>query len=64
MTLFAFRGVKSHEWTFYDPINVPAFHFFYPVHGLQFTVYSKPFTVENLLITDYRLPITAKLRNV
>jgi len=22
MTLFAFRGVKSHGWTFYDPINV------------------------------------------
>jgi len=22
MTLFAFRGVKSHEWTFYDPITV------------------------------------------
>ncbi len=22
MTLFAFRGVKSHEWTFYDPINM------------------------------------------
>ncbi len=21
MTLFAFRGVKSHGWTFYDPIN-------------------------------------------
>jgi len=20
MTLFASRGVKSHEWTFYDPI--------------------------------------------
>jgi len=20
MTLFAFRGVKSHKWTFYDPI--------------------------------------------
>jgi len=22
MTFFAFRGAKSHEWTFYDPINV------------------------------------------
>ena len=22
MTLFAFRGAKSHEWTFCDPINV------------------------------------------
>jgi len=22
MTLFAFRGVKSHEWTFNDPINI------------------------------------------
>ncbi len=22
MTLFAFRGVKSHEWTFYDPILI------------------------------------------
>ena len=21
MTLFAFREVKSHEWTFYDPIK-------------------------------------------
>ena len=24
MTLFAFLGVKSHEWTFYDPIIVAA----------------------------------------
>jgi hypothetical protein len=23
MTLFAFRGAKSHEWTFCDPINRP-----------------------------------------
>jgi hypothetical protein len=22
MTLFAFRGVKSHGWTFYDPIII------------------------------------------
>jgi hypothetical protein len=22
MTLFAFRGVKSHEWIFYDPIKI------------------------------------------
>jgi len=22
MTLFAFHGVKSHGWTFYDPIKV------------------------------------------
>ena len=22
MTLFAFRGVKNNEWTFYDPIKV------------------------------------------
>jgi len=21
MTLFVFRGVKSHGWTFYDPVN-------------------------------------------
>ncbi len=22
MTLFTFRGVKSHEWTFYDPVKI------------------------------------------
>jgi len=22
MTLFVFRGVKNHEWAFYDPINM------------------------------------------
>jgi hypothetical protein len=22
MTLFTFRGVKSHEWTFYDPFKL------------------------------------------
>jgi hypothetical protein len=25
MTLFAFRGAKSHEWTFCDPIKVDGF---------------------------------------
>ena len=24
MTLFAFRGVKNHGWTFYDPIRIEA----------------------------------------
>ena len=34
MTLFAFRGAKSHEWTFCDPIKVESQNTLFPARLL------------------------------
>ncbi len=40
MTLFAFRGVKSHGWTFYDPINIEQQRDQLQIPGYNYTINS------------------------
>ncbi len=41
MTFFAFRGVKSHGWTFYDPITI-SYWKFCKIHSSIRTFFDQP----------------------
>ncbi len=49
MTFFAFRGVKSHGWTFYDPITI-SYWKFCKIHSSMRVFFNQP---AGLLIPEF-----------